>query len=129
MPTAAFEVARKWFETVILASSHLQQYYKFCKPIHVISPYFGGISLFLSKSPYLEFQNFPIYITYTSPYFKFQISLFEIKNFLLCVICIILPISKRKSPFLAPQMYHMYANPVFWCCGSSLMVPVAYIHG
>ena len=29
-------------------------------PIHVISPFFGGISLFLSKSPYLEFQNFPL---------------------------------------------------------------------
>ena len=28
--------------------------------IHVISLYFGGISLFLSKSHYLEFQYFPI---------------------------------------------------------------------
>ena len=26
----------------------------------MISPYFGGISLFWSKSPYLEFQHFPI---------------------------------------------------------------------
>ena len=61
-------------------------------------PIFEHISLFgISKIPY---------ITYTSPYFKFQISLFEIKNFLLCLI--ILPISKSKSPYLASQMYHMY---------------------
>ena len=34
--------------------------------IHVISTYFGGISLFWNKFPYLEFQNFPIYILYIS---------------------------------------------------------------
>ena len=61
-------------------------------------PIFEQISLFgISKFPY---------ITYTSPYFKFKISLFEIKNFLLCLI--ILPILKSKSPYLASQMYHMY---------------------
>ena len=43
------------------------------------------------------------YITYTSPYFKVQISLFEINYFLLFLI--ILPISKNKSPSLA---FHMY---------------------
>ena len=65
-------------------------------------PIFEQISLFgISKFPY---------ITYTSPYFKFQISLFEIKNFLLCLI--ILPILKSKSPYLASQMYHMYAQVV-----------------
>ena len=63
-------------------------------------PIFEQISLFrISKFPY---------ITYTSPYFKFQISLFEIKNFLLCLI--ILPILKSKSPYLASQMYHMYVT-------------------
>ena len=57
-------------------------------------PIFEQISLFgISKFPY---------ITYTSPYFKFQISLFEIKN-LLCLV--ILPILKSKSPYLASQMY------------------------
>ena len=62
-------------------------------------PIFEQISLFgMSKLPY---------ITYTSPYFKFQISLFGFKNFLLCLI--ILPILKSKSPYLASQMYHMYA--------------------
>ena len=63
-------------------------------------PIFEQISLF-------EISKFP-YISYTSPYFKFQISLFEIKNFLLCLI--ILPISKSKSPYLASQVYHMYAG-------------------
>ena len=63
-------------------------------------PIFEQISLFgISKFPY---------ITYTSPYFKFKISLFEIKNFLLCLI--ILPILKSKSPYLASQMYHMYGS-------------------
>ena len=63
----------------------------------MISLYLGGISLFLSKSPYLEFQNFPIYVYLIhlpiwnfrsisnqeipslfnhSPYFERQISLF-----------------------------------------------------
>ena len=66
-------------------------------------PIFEQISLFrISKFPYL---------TYTSPYFKFQISLFEIKNFLLCLI--ILPILESKSPYLASQMYHMYAYRLF----------------
>ena len=61
-------------------------------------PIFQQISLF-------EILKFP-YITFTSPYFKFQIPLFEIKNFLLCLI--ILPISKSKSPYLASQINHMY---------------------
>ena len=73
-------------------------------------PIFEQTSLFgISKLPY---------ITYTSPYFKFQISLFEIKNFLLCLI--ILPILKCKSPYLASQMYHMYASDqsryTLWSC-------------
>ena len=69
------------------------------------------ISLFRRDLPIFEqislsgISKFP-YITYTSPYFKFLISLFEIKNFLLCLI--ILPILKSKSPYLASQMYHMY---------------------
>ena len=72
---------------------------------HVIFPYFGGTFLFLSKSPHLEFQNFLI-LSYISPYFEFQTSLFEIKKFLLCLI--ILPILKSKSSYLASQLYHMY---------------------
>ena len=32
----------------------------------MISSYFGGISLFWTKFPYSEFQNFPIYILYVS---------------------------------------------------------------
>ena len=60
--------------------------------IHVISPYFGGISLYFANFT----ENLPIlipefpYITYTSPYLKFQISLPKDENFLLCLI--ILPI-------------------------------------
>ena len=69
-------------------------------------PIFEQISLFgISKFPY---------ITYTSPYFKFLISLFEIKNFLLLLI--ILPILKSKSPYLASQMYHMYVYSVRSLC-------------
>ena len=65
-----------------------------------VLPIFEQISLF-------GISNFP-YKAYTSPCFKFQISLFEIKNFLLCLI--ILPILKSKSPYLASQMYHMYGD-------------------
>ena len=92
-----------------------------CFPLRSILPYFRcttvklacDISLFRMDLPIFEqislfgISKFP-YITYTSPYFKFLISLFEIKNFLLCLI--ILPISKSKSPYLAFQMYHMYAE-------------------
>ena len=56
------------------------------KAIHVISPYFGGSSLyfcpFLRKSPYLEFQNFPIYLihlpiwNFRSPYQTSRIPFF-----------------------------------------------------
>ena len=45
------------------------------QPIHGIPPYFRGISLFLTKFSYFEFQNFPIYILY--------ISVFQINKFLL----------------------------------------------
>ena len=62
-------------------------------------PIFKQISL-------LGISEFP-YISYTSPYLEFQISLFKIyKKFLLCLI--ILPILKSKSPYLASQMDHMY---------------------
>ena len=45
------------------------------------------------------------YISYISPYLEFQISLPKFKNSLLCLI--ILPIWKRKSPYLSSGMYHM----------------------
>ena len=50
--------------------------------IHVMSPYFGGVSLFWTKSRYLEFQNFPIclihlaILNFGSPYFKSRNSFF-----------------------------------------------------
>ena len=47
--------------------------YAVCIAIHVISPYFGGISLFLRESPYLDLSF--SYISYTSLYLGFQISL------------------------------------------------------
>ena len=53
-------------------------------------------------------SEFP-YISYISPYLEFWIVLFEIKNFILCLI--ILPIWKGKSPYFACQMYHMYVPP------------------
>ena len=46
------------------------------------------------------------YMSYTSRYFEFWISLLQVKKFLLCLS--ILPIWKRKSPCLASQVYHMY---------------------
>ena len=51
------------------------------------------------------------YISYISPYLEFQISLPKFKNSLLCLI--ILPIWKRKSPYLSSGMYHMSA----WALG------------
>ena len=78
--------------------------------IHVISPYFGGSSLYFVYFP----ENLPTkifrisYISYTSPYLEFQISLPNFKNFLLCLI--IFPIWKTKSPYLSSGMYHMYAE-------------------
>ena len=60
----------------------------------------------LSCRMFTLFQNFLINISYTSPYLEFQISLFKIKKFLLCLI--ILPILKSKSPYFASQMDHMY---------------------
>ena len=60
-------------------------------------PIFEKISLF-------GMSEFP-YISYTSPYFEFQISLPKFKNSLLYLI--ILPIWNRKSPYLSSQMYHM----------------------
>ena len=76
--------------------------------IHVISPYFGGSSLyFVYFSENLPTKIFRIsYISYTSPYLEFQISLPNFKNSLLCLI--ILPIWKTKSPYLSSGMYHMY---------------------
>ena len=76
--------------------------------IHVISPYFGGSSLYFpifEKISLFGISEFP-YIFYTSPYLEYQISLSNSKNSLLCLI--ILPILKRKSPYLSSQMYHMY---------------------
>ena len=76
--------------------------------IHVISPYFGGTSLYFVYFP----ENLPTkifrisYISYTSPYLEFQISLPNFKNSLLCLI--ILPIWETKSPYLSSGMYHMY---------------------
>ena len=80
----------------------------------MISPYFGGSSLYFAN--FLE--NLPTkifrisYISYVSPYLKFQISLTKFKNSLLCLI--ILPIWKRKSPYLSSGMYHMSEN-CEWC--------------
>ena len=58
----------------------------------------------LEGSPYfsanLLISNFKISL------YNVYISLFEINNFLFCLI--ILPISKSKSPYMASQMYHMY---------------------
>ena len=76
--------------------------------IHVISPYFGGSSLYFVYFP----ENLPTKIfrisciSYTSPYLEFQISLPNFMNSLLCLI--ILPIWKTKSPYLSSGMYHMY---------------------
>ena len=78
--------------------------------IHVISPYFGGSSLYFVYFP----ENLPTkifrisYISYTSLYLEFQISLPNFKNSLLCLI--ILPIWKTKSPYLSSGMYHMYVE-------------------
>ena len=80
--------------------------------IHVISPYFGGSSLYFA----FFLENLPTkifrisYIFYISPYFEFQISLPKIKNSLLCLI--ILPIWKKKSPYLSSGMYHMSVDMV-----------------
>ena len=71
------------------------------------------ISLFRRDLPIFEqislfgISEFP-YISYTSPYLEFQISLFKIKKFLLCLI--ILPILKSKTPYFASQMDHMYVG-------------------
>ena len=75
--------------------------------IHVISPYFGGSSLYFDYfCENLPMKIFRIsYISYISPYLEFQISLPKFKNSLLCLI--ILPIWKRKSPYLSSGMYHM----------------------
>ena len=56
------------------------------------------------------------YLAYISPYLEFQISLPKFKNFLLCLI--ILPIWKRKSPYLSSGMYHMSDDikAKIWCC-------------
>ena len=62
----------------------MSHFFMFKTAIHVISPYFSGISLFLSKSPYLEFQNFSIFI-------NLYISLFQILD---------LPISNQEFPSL-----------------------------
>ena len=76
--------------------------------IHVISPYFGGSSLYFAhfwENLPSKISEFPS-MSYTSPYLEFQVSLPKFENFLLCLI--ILPIWKRKSPYLSFQMYHMY---------------------
>ena len=84
------------------------------KDIHVISPYFGGSSLyfiyFLKNLPTKIFRI--SYISYISPYLEFQISLPKFKNSLLCLI--ILPILKGKSPYLSSGMYHMSAKRCRW---------------
>ena len=67
---------------VLSDSSFISFVFLFRNIIHVISPHFGGNSLFLTKSPYLEFQNFPIYhihlpiLNFGSPYFKSRNSFF-----------------------------------------------------
>ena len=87
--------------------------------IHVISPYFGGSSLYFVYFP----ENLPTkifrisHISYTSPYLEFQISLPNFKNFLLCLI--ILPIWKTKSPYLSSGMYHMYGTNAHTDAGST----------
>ena len=94
-------------------------FYKFkSSSIHVISPYFGGSSLyFVYFSENLPTEIFRIsYISYTSPYLEFQISLPNFKNSLLCLI--ILPIWKTKSPYFSSGMYHMYEfKPLVIFCG------------
>ena len=62
-------------------------------PISEGSPYFSA-NLLISNFK-ISLYNVHVYI-----------SLFEINNFLLCLI--ILPISKSKYPYIASQMYHMY---------------------
>ena len=60
--------------------------------IHVISPYFGGSSLYFAhfkESFPTKISEFPS-ISYISPYLEFQVSLTKFENFLLCLI--ILPI-------------------------------------
>ena len=69
------------------------------------------ISLFRRNLPIFEqISLFGIseftYISYTSPYLEFQISLFKINKYLLCLI--IHAILKSKSSYLASQMDHMY---------------------
>ena len=92
--------------------------------IHVI------ISLFQRDLPIFEqislfgISEFP-YISYTSPYLEFQISLFKIKKLLLCLI--ILPILKSKSPYLASQMDHMYGfMGSSFCCGRAYKCCVGF---
>ena len=75
-------------------------------------PIFEKISLFGIS----EF----LYISYTSPYLEYQISLSNSKNSLLCLI--ILPILKRKSPYLSSQMYHMYVTWVSMSKGNSCTI-------
>ena len=69
----------------------------------MISPYFGGINLSVfDKLSLFGISEF-LYISYTSPYLEFWISLLQIKTFLLCLI--ILPIWKGKSPYLASRVF------------------------
>ena len=76
-----------------------------------ILPIFENISLVVPT----KISEFPS-ISNTSPYLEFQVSLPKFENFLLCLI--ILPIWKRKSPYLSFQMYHMYEKA---------MLPVSYL--
>ena len=84
--------------------------------IHVITPYFGGSSLYFAhfwENLPTKISEFPA-ISYTSPFLEFKVSLPQFENFLLCLI--ILPIWERKSPYLSFQMYHTYAPRSFKCC-------------
>ena len=82
--------------------------YMWYLPISEGAPYILPIFWENLPSKISEFS----FISYTSPYLEFKVSLPKFENFLLCLI--ILPIWKRKSPYLSFQMYmyHMYA------CGS-----------
>ena len=79
----------------------------FISCIYVISPY---IFPFFEKISLFGISEFP-YISYTSPYFEFQVSLPKFKNSLLCLI--IHPIWKRKSPYLSVGVDRGVSNPHF----------------
>ena len=88
--------------------------------IHVIFPYFGGISLFLRKSPYLEFQNFSLYLIHLLIWNFRSIYKRIIMNFLLCLTHLSLAyllsdIGKQNSPRCdaAPSGAILFAKRIF----------------